>query len=241
MIAQLKKQADNNKLPHAILFVGVGCDNTVMEFAHSLLSVNTQAKHLLAANTHPDYQIVQPEGKSHRISVDAVREMLEWCTQTPQIADKKIIVILGADTLNPASSNALLKTLEEPPGNCYFFLTTNLPAAILPTIRSRCQTVQLNTAEKEKPSSQNDFFKDCDALLAKKVDPLSMAAKWQKEDVMVTLDALYEYFTGQIRSDQAMHYFEYLDKIMQLRKTFLQHPTINTQLQLESLLINISV
>ena len=55
----------------------------------------------------------------------------------------KIGVIQDCDTMNENAQNAFLKTLEEPPRNCLFILTTGHPASLLPTIRSRCQILSL--------------------------------------------------------------------------------------------------
>lgn len=67
----------------------------------------------------------------------------------------KIGIIHEADRLNEAAQNAFLKTLEEPPEKCLFILTTAHPSELLPTIRSRCQSIQLtdNVCKYEFPDS----------------------------------------------------------------------------------------
>lgn len=57
--------------------------------------------------------------------------------------NKKIGIIYDADRMNAESQNAFLKTLEEPPANSFFILATGNPSALLPTTRSRCQTLML--------------------------------------------------------------------------------------------------
>jgi DNA polymerase-3 subunit delta' len=59
----------------------------------------------------------------------------------PSEGRKKILIVDGAETMNEASQNAFLKTLEEPPGDSLIILITSLPQSLLPTIRSRCQTL----------------------------------------------------------------------------------------------------
>jgi DNA polymerase-3 subunit delta' len=55
----------------------------------------------------------------------------------------KACVLSGADRMGEVAANKFLKTLEEPPPRCLFFLLTERPEQLLPTIRSRCQSVQL--------------------------------------------------------------------------------------------------
>jgi DNA polymerase-3 subunit delta' len=71
-----------------------------------------------------------------------VRELSKTAYLMPYEGRRKVFIISEADTLNPSSGNALLKTLEEPPADTVFILTTAYKDALLPTIRSRCQTVE---------------------------------------------------------------------------------------------------
>jgi DNA polymerase III subunit delta' len=87
------------------------------------------------------------------ILVDAVRDLERECNFRPAEGRARVFVVEEADKLGDASSNALLKTLEEPPPTTHLVLVTARPAALLPTIRSRCQTVRfapLAAAELEK-------------------------------------------------------------------------------------------
>ena len=62
-----------------------------------------------------------------------------------QIGDNKVALIHEAERMRKESSNAFLKTLEEPPPGTYIFLITTRNNSILPTIRSRCLQVRLST------------------------------------------------------------------------------------------------
>jgi DNA polymerase III subunit delta' len=86
-----------------------------------------------------DLQVL-PAGKE--ISVHSVRAAVLQISGNRQ-EHKHIIMIPEADRMNASSANALLKTLEEVPPNCYFILTTSHKDRLLPTIRSRCLTVSL--------------------------------------------------------------------------------------------------
>lgn len=73
------------------------------------------------------------------ILVDAIRHLESEAQFRPFEADARVFLIDDADKMNASSSNALLKTLEEPIPTTYLFLITSRPDKLLPTIRSRCQ------------------------------------------------------------------------------------------------------
>src|SRR5437867_1503361 len=87
----------------------------------------------------------KPRGKASReIRVEAVRQAIGFAQQSSARGRAKAIVIHPADTMNLVSANALLKTLEEPPGSLRLVLTTASAQALLPTLRSRCQALRLD-------------------------------------------------------------------------------------------------
>jgi len=109
---------------------------------------------LLAAGTHPDLRQVElateedPEAEadepatakkpSKQISVERIRMLGEFVTTTAHRGRAKVILIAPAEALHPSASNALLKMLEEPPGNTRFLLVSHQPERLLATVRSRC-------------------------------------------------------------------------------------------------------
>lgn len=102
----------------------------------------------VARGLHPDLreitQAVNPEtGKAKRdIVVDQVREAVIAPLALPPYEGRRLIFLIDpADALNANAQNALLKSLEEPPAYVQFLLITAAPAALLPTVRSRCQVV----------------------------------------------------------------------------------------------------
>ncbi len=143
---------------------------------------------LISAQTHPDYLVLTTTG------IDVIRSVIDFCEQTPQCGDKKIIIIPNTHQMNISASNALLKTLEEPPGNSYFLLLTDVPAALPATLRSRCQLIRLPLSMPIVMPWQEALHADCAALLSKKLDPLMMAQKWQKEDLLSLLAQMEIYF-----------------------------------------------
>ncbi len=89
---------------------------------------------------HRDVGQVRPYNRS--ILVDAARDLERETNFRPVEGRVRVFLVEHAELLNDASSNALLKTLEEVPPTSHLILITSRPASLLPTIRSRCQTIR---------------------------------------------------------------------------------------------------
>ena len=76
-----------------------------------------------------------------QITVDAVRRLGAFFALSA--GGRRVVVVDPADDLNPAAANAILKLLEEPPAGATLLLVAHRPAAVLPTIRSRCRVLTL--------------------------------------------------------------------------------------------------
>ena len=116
---------------------------------------------------HPDIGLVVPYNKN--ILVDAIRDLETEANFRPYQAAARFFVIDDADKMNDSASNALLKTLEEPPAASHLFLITSRPDALLPTIRSRCQTLRfapVKTQEIENYLLKNKQLAPADAALS---------------------------------------------------------------------------
>jgi DNA polymerase-3 subunit delta' len=75
---------------------------------------------------------------SREIRVDAMRDAIEFSQRTSGRGRGKVVLVYPAERMNTVTANALLKTLEEPPGDVRFVLATEAAHQLLPTIRSRC-------------------------------------------------------------------------------------------------------
>ena len=84
----------------------------------------------------------KPYERARGIKVDQVRAMQRRLNTRPTLGDKRVVIIDPADDMEVSASNALLKSLEEPPEGTYFMLVAHSPARLLPTIRSRCRTIR---------------------------------------------------------------------------------------------------
>lgn len=133
--------ARKDRLPHAWIFSG-----------------NTQAFALAAAEhfstllvggslPHPDVHIYFPEGKLRLHPLHQVHEMVQELFLPPYLAKRKVFLVQEAELMLPASANALLKGLEEPPPASFLLLVTSQKERILPTIRSRCLTFSVPDSE----------------------------------------------------------------------------------------------
>lgn len=149
----LSQLFQERKMPHALLFSGPEDAQTTLfalELAKALLGQKAQKR--CDSSAHPDLHQLRPEGKAGLHPVENIRALIEEAVFPPFEAPCKVFILYDAERMLPASSNALLKTLEEPQPNTYFLLLTSNEGAILPTILSRCRKVAFSTSlPKENP------------------------------------------------------------------------------------------
>jgi DNA polymerase-3 subunit delta' len=135
---------------HAYLFSGPpgsGKRAAARAFAAELLAGgasdpdDVRRRALADPSPHPDLVWLAPQGTQHL--VDEVRErVIVAAAYRPFEGTRRVFVIEAADAMADESQNALLKTLEEPPPFAHLVLITSEPAALLETVRSRCQSVR---------------------------------------------------------------------------------------------------
>ena len=158
-----------NRLHHAWLITGpdgVGKATLAYRFARFLLSGSTAAApaatgSLALPPTHPTFRRVaaashadlltierayDPKRRRMRtqIAVDDVRKINGFMALTPAEGGWRVAIIDGAEDLNQASANAILKILEEPPSRAILLLTCAAPGRVPATIRSRCRRLRLD-------------------------------------------------------------------------------------------------
>ena len=89
-------------------------------------------------NSHPNFFLIENVNSEKEIKIDQIRNLLRFLTKSTYGKDLKIIMIDNVENLNLNSSNALLKAIEEPLNNTFFFLVHDSSYKVLHTILSRC-------------------------------------------------------------------------------------------------------
>ncbi|MCY4395740.1 MAG: DNA polymerase III subunit delta' [Rhodospirillaceae bacterium] len=103
----------------------------------------------IAAGAQPGLKVIRrsvnPDTGKMRgeIVVGDVRDAMKFLNRTATGGGWRIVIVDPVDEMNRNAANALLKSLEEPPGKCLFLLINHVSGAVLPTIRSRCQVLAL--------------------------------------------------------------------------------------------------
>lgn len=120
-----------------------------------------------------------------RFGVDDARALVGRAVLRP-LGDRRVFVIVAAD-INREAQNALLKTLEDPSGNALFILIVPSPETLLPTLRSRMQTLKLNA--KERGSEKVDVQAFLSAPLKKRLDLLKPLLEKGEDDPSTGLGA----------------------------------------------------
>jgi len=91
----------------------------------------------------PEFPVIEVEDRAN-ILIEQVRKLIDQqLGLMPRAESKRVVLILEADKMTEEAANCFLKTLEEPPLDTIFVLTSSRIDSLLPTIRSRCQTVHL--------------------------------------------------------------------------------------------------
>ncbi len=155
---RIKETVENfvklNHFPHAILIegeAGLG-KRTLCSFIAAAAvcegGANAPCGHckgceMLKAGTHPDVSVTALQDKKKSITVAQIRQARADAFIKPQSSPRRVMIIEQAHTLNEQSQNALLKVLEEPPGQTVFILLAENKSALLSTVLSRCVTLSL--------------------------------------------------------------------------------------------------
>jgi DNA polymerase-3 subunit delta' len=84
----------------------------------------------------------KPYETKRNIPIDEVRAMQRRLTTRPTLGERRVVIVDPADNLEASASNALLKSLEEPPQGTFFLLVSHRIGRLLPTIRSRCRVLR---------------------------------------------------------------------------------------------------
>lgn len=141
----------NKKQGHAYLFSGPEATGKRAMAGNFAKAVNCEGKGgdscdsciscaKIDKGNHPDIIRISPQGKS--IKIEQIRNLIGRINLRPYEGRSKVFIIESADRMTEEASNALLKTLEEPPGSSVIILISSNSSKLLSTIQSRCQIVK---------------------------------------------------------------------------------------------------
>jgi DNA polymerase-3 subunit delta' len=99
----------------------------------------------IASGVHPDFKRIERAANRTDVLIDQVRELIAWLGLKPTRSPLRVAIIDDAETLNIPAQNALLKTLEEPPGHSIIFMIASAERALLDTVRSRMRPVRFGS------------------------------------------------------------------------------------------------
>lgn len=160
-VAALKQSLAGQRPPQGIVLAGprgIGKATLAFHLANHLVAGATAsaldpaapAFRQIAMGAHPAVlHLTRPFDEKNKkfkmvLAVSEIRRLGQFLSMTAPGGGWRVVIVDPADDLNVSAANALLKNLEEPPSRTIFFLVAHQPGALLPTIRSRTQTVRLS-------------------------------------------------------------------------------------------------
>ena len=173
-VSLISRAIDAGRAAHGYLVVGDlkgGCDVLLDRILKKLFPDEIAQ---IDSKSHPDVAYLDPEGAKRIIKVESMRErIVEPMSLAAFSGGWKVGVIVGADRMEAPSANAFLKSLEEPTPKTLYLMLTDQPDAILPTIVSRSQRIDLPLSE--GLLDEGDANEVAEAFAAK--DASALAAK----------------------------------------------------------------
>ena len=212
----LREEMHSSRIVHAYLFTGpagTGKSTLADICAKALLCRAEKGKpcglcpscQQFESGNHPDFIRIEQKKTKQSIAIDQIRnELIARLGVKPYEGGRHVAVIYQADKMQPAAQNALLKTLETPPGDDVIILVTSKMTALLPTIISRCRVVRFHNLEEQETISvleKQGLESDRARLLARlsqgsvgrALDIQASEDWWQlRTKVMRALDGLHE-------------------------------------------------
>ena len=156
VVELLKGHLRNGAPRHAYLFVGpagVGRRTIALRFAQAINAENPSSpgefdpqnpiSKQIEKMQHPDLSLLELQEGDKNIKIEAVRNLQQSLILSPYSATYRIALLRNFDKATISASNAILKTLEEPPSTVVLMVTAESAEGLLPTIVSRCEVVKL--------------------------------------------------------------------------------------------------
>lgn len=186
------------RFPQAVIFIS-NRPGILEDLADSTsLKIHALDKEMSHSKIRPDLYNYYPEGKTCLHSIDAMRGLNKRVGESPFEKGHKVFVIHSVDRMTAQVSTVLLKTLEEPPSDTVFILTSYRKQNISETLLSRCKVffIPNNKDYFLEEFKERSFFEDWFSLMQEEVCTLSERLtqsvfgkrKNEKEDIMFFLN-----------------------------------------------------
>ena len=201
-VSTLQSISKTENIPHAYIFCGghgTGKTTLARLFAKEL-------------NTDPA-DIYELDAASNR-GIDEARDLREAIHTLPVLSKYKVYILDEAHMLTKEASNALLKTLEEPPRHVVFILCTTDPEKLLPTIRSRSQIINFKTADKGDLIKQLSIVAKGEGMEidSESLDLIASKSNRSYRDALSNLETIYHAFGNKVTIDNLKSFFKLSDR-----------------------------
>lgn len=165
----------------------------------------------ITSGNHPDIHWLKPDGQS--IKIEQIRNLQKEFTYSGLESSQKVYVIEGADTLTINAANRILKFLEEPHQQTTAIMLTENIQSIIPTIRSRCQIIDLqplNPTHFQNKLIELDIAAEDARLLSALTNDLNEAIllkedKWFAQARKIMLQLIHTYITNPVDAFLFIH------------------------------------
>lgn len=193
----LNKIIESGQIPHAFLFAGpkgTGKTSTARILAKIINCENkkppcNKCDNCISITGGSNIDIIEMDAASNR-GIDDMRALRDIIKLAPAKLKSKVYIIDEAHMLTTEASNALLKTLEEPPAHVYFILATTNPEKLIDTIKSRTTLVQFTkaTAEETKRSISRIVASEKITITDTEIDTIIKISKGSFRDAVKLLE-----------------------------------------------------
>ena len=230
----LKSAVKHERISHAYLFAGprgTGKTSTARILAKAIICEQllpdgnpcSICEPCLSVSEGSFIDVIEIDAASHR-GIDEIRSLVETISFHPTQAKKKVYIIDEVHMLSKDASNALLKTIEEPPDFVHFILATTEAHKILPTIISRCQFFVFSPLADNEIFNRLDFVTSSEKRIVPKniLETIARESRGGMRDALTSLERILsleevdEVSALQILGFEESHEYEsMLDDILQ--------------------------
>jgi DNA polymerase-3 subunit delta' len=197
---------------------GCGKKTAALDLAGALLGKDSSEseeslRHRIVAGLHPDVRLFTPAGASYK--KEQILDLLKDTSLRPFEGEHRVFILDRIEALTDASSNTLLKSIEEPPQGFTWILVTTQRSKVLPTIASRCQAVRFHPLDEATLSDVLTRELKVDAVRARDLSALSggsvkQAAWFESDDGKAMLEQA-EAFLGAAASGSVLQCLEWAE------------------------------